>query len=52
MLQAKGQGLMKIDGAHGNGKVPFNCIGCKATDRAPEHGTDDYLKSLVMMSHD
>lgn len=51
MLKAKGQGFMRIDGSHGNGKVPFNSMGCKAKDRDPDHGTSDYQKSLDMMGH-
>ncbi|KAI0118047.1 hypothetical protein F4776DRAFT_263351 [Hypoxylon sp. NC0597] len=49
MLKAKGQGFMRIDGAHGIGKVPFGSTGCKTRDRDPENGTDDYHKSLEMM---
>lgn len=49
MLKAKGQGFMRIDGAHGLGKVPFGSTGCKTQDRDPENGTDDYHKSLEMM---
>lgn len=51
MLKAKGQGFMRIDGAHGNGKVPFGSTGCKTRDRDPDNGTNDYHKSLEMMLH-
>jgi hypothetical protein len=46
MLKAKGQSFMRIDGAHGNGK---QFSSCKAKDRDPDHGTNDYLTSLQMM---
>jgi hypothetical protein len=49
MLKAKGQNFMRIDGQHGNGKVPFGSTGCKAVDQDPDNGTDDYHKSLTMM---
>ncbi|KAK3377425.1 hypothetical protein B0H63DRAFT_398397 [Podospora didyma] len=46
LLKAKGQGFMRIDGAHGNGKQFSKC---KAVDRDPSNGTNDYHKSLEMM---
>lgn len=46
MLQAKGQGFMRIDGAKGNGKTYSKC---KAKDQDPNNGTSDYHKSLEMM---
>lgn len=51
MLKAKGQSFMRIDGLHGNGKVPFGSTGCKAVDQDPDNGTDDYYKSLTMMGN-
>ena len=47
MLKAKGQSFMRIDGAHGNGKQYSSC---KAKDRYPSNGTDDYKKSVEMMA--
>ncbi|KAF2013473.1 hypothetical protein BU24DRAFT_434508 [Aaosphaeria arxii CBS 175.79] len=47
MLKAKGQSFMRIDGAHGMGK---QWPKCKATDADPSNGTNDYHKSLEMMS--
>jgi hypothetical protein len=48
MLKAKGQTFMRIDGAHGTGKQYSSC---KAVDRDPTNGTNDYKKSLEMMGH-
>lgn len=50
LLKAKGQSFMRIDGAHGNGKIPFN-KNCKPKDADPDNGTSDYHKSLEMMGH-
>jgi hypothetical protein len=48
MLKATGQSFMRIDGAQGNGKQPFNSK-CKAKDRDPGNGTSDFKESLMMM---
>jgi hypothetical protein len=45
-MKAKGQGFLRIDGAHGMGK---QWPKCKAVDKDPENGTSDYKKSLEMM---
>ena len=48
LLKAKGQSFMRIDGARGSGKVPFN-RDCKPKDADPSHGTSDYLSSVRAM---
>src|SRR4051794_5966181 len=50
LLKAKGQSFMRIDGSHGEGKIPFN-KNCKPKDQDPAKGTNDYLTSLKMMEH-
>ncbi|KAF2004360.1 hypothetical protein P154DRAFT_426617 [Amniculicola lignicola CBS 123094] len=47
LLKAKGQSFMRIDGAKGSGKIPFN-KNCKPMDK-DGGGTSDYHKSLEMM---